>query len=454
MLDSQTPRSPRRSARGTSQLMLVGVVAMGVLAGPRASAATVPGGSVHLGLLGGYQITSPDADLVSDSSLGIGIGDLPWFGLRLGVGALDPLSFEVSGMVSPVGVKSGVGSGIAFMFLIEAVGHLSIDPISVDFAAGAGANSLVSGSIGRDTDLVLSGGLGVRWVFLEGVLGLRLDARVLFSDAVEAPIAAHALFTLGLDVFLTRPEWSEQEAGLAQPADDTDTDKDGVRDSVDACLDEAGDPALGGCPDEDGDGLADPEDACPGSAGPARFGGCPDTDADGLPDTIDACPSLHGEERFAGCPDGDADGVPDARDACPSLPGTPDRDGCPTPPAEVISEFGRPLTGVAFVGTTADLRPGSGPAIVRIAELLAAYPDLRVEVHAHVHSKQKRPPANDLTEQRAQAVADRLVQLGVDPRRVGSVGHGSVRPIASNRSAAGRERNERVEVHLLEPGLP
>lgn len=416
------------------------------VAPPSHGVAPVPGGAVHLGITAGYQFTSKDADLLGDRSLDVRAADLPVFGVRAGVGLLSPLSVELTATMSPVWTRSGGYTGVALQAIAEVVGHLNIGPVAVDFAAGAGGSGLVAGELGTDIDLVLSAGIGARYVFLDGLMGLRLDFRALFSDAVTAPIAAHAVLGLGIDFFLTRPEWGEAEE-VAPP---TDRDGDGVRDERDECPEAAGLRALRGCPDEDGDAIPDAEDACPETVGELAFHGCPDTDADGIPDTIDACPTLHGAERFAGCPDRDDDGVPDGQDACPKLKGQAERRGCPTPSPEVLARFGRPLEAVEFASGSAELSADSGPALARLANVLQAHPDIRVEVQAHVHSRIKGKRAYELTEARARAVAARLIELGLDPRRVGAVGLGSERPIASNRSSNGRAMNERIEVHLAE----
>jgi hypothetical protein len=144
-----------------------------------------------------------------------------------------------------------------------------------------------------------------------------------------------------------------------------DRDDDGVPDEFDACPDEPGWQATGGCPDRDGDNFPDTQDACPDEAGLSENGGCPspyagDRDGDGVPDdddrcpdepgmsTLDgcqmpsdrdgdeiadeddACPDALGPPETGGCPDRDSDGIVDGADACPDDPGPPES-GCPAP---------------------------------------------------------------------------------------------------------------------------
>ncbi|HSG28431.1 MAG TPA: hypothetical protein VLA34_08115, partial [Candidatus Krumholzibacterium sp.] len=132
-----------------------------------------------------------------------------------------------------------------------------------------------------------------------------------------------------------------------------DSDKDGIEDKVDACVDEPEDfdgfQDDDGCPDldNDGDGIKDDVDACPDLAedfdGFEDEDGCPDldNDGDGISDVDDRCPSepedFDGFEDSDGCPDvlqdSDSDGVPDDMDKCPLKPedvdGFQDEDGCP-----------------------------------------------------------------------------------------------------------------------------
>lgn len=84
-----------------------------------------------------------------------------------------------------------------------------------------------------------------------------------------------------------------------------DRDGDGIVDREDLCPDEAGIPALNGCPDQDGDGIADGSDQCPTEAGPADNDGCPitDRDGDGVDDEQDACPDIAGTIANQGCPE-------------------------------------------------------------------------------------------------------------------------------------------------------
>ncbi|MCB0566272.1 MAG: thrombospondin type 3 repeat-containing protein, partial [Phaeodactylibacter sp.] len=117
----------------------------------------------------------------------------------------------------------------------------------------------------------------------------------------------------------------------AEPPKTVDSDGDGVPDENDLCPQQAGKPALYGCPDADGDGIPDGEDECPQEAGLATLKGCPDRDKDGIADKNDECPDQPGPAERNGCPlnDADRDGVPDEADECPNQPGLSSLGGCP-----------------------------------------------------------------------------------------------------------------------------
>lgn len=56
----------------------------------------------------------------------------------------------------------------------------------------------------------------------------------------------------------------------------------------------------------------------------------------------------------------------------------------------------------------------------------------------------------DISEQRADAVRDALIERGVEAKRLRSIGYGDTQPLDTNRTAAGRTRNRRVEFRVLE----
>lgn len=229
-----------------------------------------------------------------------------------------------------------------------------------------------------------------------------------------------------------------------------DSDGDGIPDHLDACPDTAGLAQFDGCPDTDGDGIPDPQDECPTVAGTAEFNGCPDTDGDGIPDPKDECPNEAGPAENNGCPfeDRDGDGVLDKDDECPDTPGTAANNGCPEPTAEAISELNEYSNTVLFDLNKSTIRSESEEALRNIAEIMEEYPNTIFHIGGHTDSTGSDQYNLQLSKERAAAVRERLIELGVSANRLTSEGYGESRPIASNNTSAGRQENRRVEISL------
>ncbi len=251
---------------------------------------------------------------------------------------------------------------------------------------------------------------------------------------------------------------------------DSDNDGDGVSDSEDECPDEPEDfdgfEDEDGCPDKDndGDGIPDSVDGCPDEAedmdGFQDEDGCPDydNDRDGIADSVDECPDepedMDGFEDEDGCPDtdNDDDGVPDTLDRCPDTPGAAENDGCPDkkPKAKKLKRGRIILRGVNFETDKAVLTEESFITLDRVVQSLKEWPDIRIRIEGHTDSVGNRIYNNRLSRKRAEAVRDYFVQQGISPDRLESEGKGEDDPIASNKTAKGRARNRRVELHRID----
>ena len=241
-----------------------------------------------------------------------------------------------------------------------------------------------------------------------------------------------------------------------------DRDGDGVLDKDDLCPDDPGPKKLRGCPDTDGDGILDKDDKCPKVPGPVENQGCPygDRDGDGIPDNIDQCPDepedFDGFEDEDGCPDpdNDGDGIPDHLDRCPNQPenfnGFEDEDGCPDVKLELV-EVNRDLGKIEIKQTVyfdtgkATIKSVSFRLLNEVASVLQTYSTMRVLVEGHTDSVGGDLSNLKLSQARADSVRAYLVAQGVEPDRLTSMGFGKEKPIDTNRTKAGRERNRRVE---------
>ena len=106
---------------------------------------------------------------------------------------------------------------------------------------------------------------------------------------------------------------------------------------------------------------------------------------------------------------------------------------------------------LAFGEQTATLAESSLTVVDALAELLKAQPEvLAIRIDAHTHDRGTDEENLALSTLRADAVRDALIDRGIEEGRMQTRGIGEAEPIAPNRTALGRSRNERVEIQVLE----
>jgi outer membrane protein OmpA-like peptidoglycan-associated protein len=92
------------------------------------------------------------------------------------------------------------------------------------------------------------------------------------------------------------------------------------------------------------------------------------------------------------------------------------------------------------------LRSGAREKLAKVAGVVLAYPDLRLEVEGHTDSLGTDSYNQSLSERRAAAVQAYLVEQGIASDVIVHRGFGEARPIVTNDTAEGRQQNRRVEV--------
>lgn len=111
----------------------------------------------------------------------------------------------------------------------------------------------------------------------------------------------------------------------------------------------------------------------------------------------------------------------------------------------------------------ATIKPEGYQVLDRVVEQLkAASPDQLIRVEGHADNMEIGPslksvyPTNwDLSKARATGVLRYLIEKGgIDSARISSIGYGDTKPVASNATEAGRQRNRRVDVLLYSPETP
>ncbi len=147
------------------------------------------------------------------------------------------------------------------------------------------------------------------------------------------------------------------------------------------------------------------------------------------------------------CPDGDADGVCDEFDACLDTPPNTrvDATGCPLPVAQVASIKLK----VNFAFNSTVVQEQYFTDLGELAAFLKRFDQVDVSVDGHTDSVGPETYNQQLSQRRAQAVVDMLVNTyGIDASRLTAVGFGESQPVASNDTAEGRAENRRVMASL------
>jgi outer membrane protein OmpA-like peptidoglycan-associated protein len=352
----------------------------------------------------------------------------------------------------------GIDATLRYSFM-NVIGSKVIDP---SLHVGGGYTFFGDSSYGT-----INPGAGLTFWFTENVgLALESSYKKSFGDREDASGTPDA------------PSHFQHTAGLIFKFGGKDTDGDGIYDKDDECPEIAGLKEFNGCPDTDGDGIADKDDACPDVAGPKEFNGCPDTDGDGIVDKDDACPDVAGLKALNGCPDADGDGIADKDDKCPNVAGPKDNGGCPWPDtdgdgvldkddkcptvkgtvanggcpevsAEVIKQLNDYGKTILFDSGKSSFKSQSYPVLQSINDILKEYPNSNFMIEGHTDSDGSNALNQTLSENRAAAVRNYLVEKGINTDRLRSTGFGETKPIASNKTSKGKAENRRVEVSLI-----
>ena len=104
------------------------------------------------------------------------------------------------------------------------------------------------------------------------------------------------------------------------------------------------------------------------------------------------------------------------------------------------------LGDVLFATAKYDLRPEARERLAKLAGIVLAHPGLHLAVEGHTDNVGSDTFNQTLSEQRAASVRAYLIAQGLDPNSISTAGYGKGQPVADNSTAAGRQKNRRVEI--------
>ncbi len=259
----------------------------------------------------------------------------------------------------------------------------------------------------RDTAVNLGGGLKF---FLNDSLAFRADARLYHavenSDATDYSIGAGLNYLFG---------------GLTVTPDIIDSDGDGVLDDTDRCPNTPTGTVVdtNGCAlDSDNDGVVDAKDQCPNTptGAPVDAKGCAlDSDNDGVADYMDKCSATPAGAKI-------------------------DASGCKV----ILKEKVSMALEVNFANNKATFVGSESGEIAKVAAFMREYPDTNTTIEGYTDSRGSASYNKQLSQKRADAVMNALVDAGIAASRLSAVGYGEENPIADNINEAGRAQNRRV----------
>jgi outer membrane protein OmpA-like peptidoglycan-associated protein len=107
------------------------------------------------------------------------------------------------------------------------------------------------------------------------------------------------------------------------------------------------------------------------------------------------------------------------------------------------------LENIFFATGESEVLQQSYNELMKLKELLESNPSMQIELRGHTDNQGTKDYNQKLSEARAKAVVDYLVERGIDRSRLTSIGYGKSQPIADNATSEGRQQNRRVEYRVV-----
>ena len=114
-----------------------------------------------------------------------------------------------------------------------------------------------------------------------------------------------------------------------------------------------------------------------------------------------------------------------------------------------MKKFTGIIQGIEFDFGKATIRKSSNKTLDAAVKVMQDYPSIRIEISGHTDNVGKRERNAELSQQRADSVREYIVGKGVEAGRIHTRGAGMDEPTADNKTAAGRQKNRRIEFKLM-----
>lgn len=109
------------------------------------------------------------------------------------------------------------------------------------------------------------------------------------------------------------------------------------------------------------------------------------------------------------------------------------------------------LNNIFFDVNKYELKPESQVELDKVVQLLRDNPTIKIEISGHTDNVGKPADNLKLSNTRARAVINYLIEKGITNQRLSAAGFGETKPVADNKSEAGRAKNRRTELKILSP---
>jgi outer membrane protein OmpA-like peptidoglycan-associated protein len=138
--------------------------------------------------------------------------------------------------------------------------------------------------------------------------------------------------------------------------------------------------------------------------------------------------------------------IPDVLDKCPTVPGSIENNGCPELKKEETEILKTAFENLEFESGKAIIRPESFESLNNLATLIVKKPNWQLIISGHTDNSGKPESNMLLSKNRALAIQKYLVDRGVSVKSIKPEWFGETRPLESNDTDTGKQRNRRVEL--------